>query len=58
MENNIVCVITRYREKITWLPCLLRFVDRVIIYNKGDNQDIFDDSEDLSKVVVIEKQNE
>ena len=57
MENNIICVITRYREKITWLPCLLRFVDRVIIYNKGDNQDIFNETEDLSKVTIIDLPN-
>ena len=57
METNVVCVITRYREKINWLPFLLRFVDHVIVYNKGDNQDIFDESEDLSKVIVIDLPN-
>ena len=56
MKNNVVCVITRYREKITWLPFLLRFVDHVIIYNKGDKI-IFNETEDLSKVTIIDLPN-
>ena len=40
MENakHTICVITRYRETdFSWLPNLIRFVDKVIIYNKGEN---------------------
>ena len=36
MENvNTICVITRYREQLDWIDFVLKFVDKVVIYNKG-----------------------
>ena len=43
MENvkKVTVIITRYKEKIDWLHFVLKFVDRVIIYNKGEDNDFF-----------------
>ena len=38
MENvKTICVITRYCEKLDWIDFLLKFVDKIVIYNKGNN---------------------
>jgi hypothetical protein len=56
-SSEVVCVITRYNENLDWIGWLVKFVDRIIIYNKGDNDTLFETHTDLSKVTVLKIEN-
>jgi hypothetical protein len=57
VTGEVVCVITRYNENLDWIGWLVRFVDRIIVYNKGDNDTLFETHTDLSKVTVLKMEN-
>ena len=38
---KVVCVLTRYNEYIDWIQSILKFVDFIYIYNKGENENYF-----------------
>ena len=57
-EKRVVCVITRYNEKLDWVNFVLKFVDFIYIYNKGDNEDMFDTPlESTEKIEIIKLPN-
>ena len=52
-----VVVITRYNEKIDWIGYIIDFVDQVIIFNKGSNNDIFKNYTPPAKVIIKQLPN-
>ena len=51
---KVVCVLTRYNEYIDWIQSILKYVDFIYIYNKGENENYFKTftplPEDLQKI--------
>ena len=52
-----VAIITRYNEKIDWIEYIIDFVDQIIIFNKGSNNDIFKKYIPPPKIVIKQLPN-
>ena len=52
-----ICIVTRYNEKIDWIEFVLKFVDKMFIYNKGDNNDLFKKEIISDKITIINLPN-
>ena len=50
-------IVTRYNEKIDWIEYIIDTVDQVIVYNKGNNDDLFKTFVPPAKVVVLKMEN-
>ena len=50
-------LVTRYNEKIDWIEYIIDSVDQVIVYNKGNNDDLFKTFVPTAKVVVLKFEN-
>jgi len=50
-------IVTRYNEKIDWIEYIVDSVDQVIVYNKGNNDDLFKNFVPPAKVVILKMEN-
>jgi hypothetical protein len=52
-----VALVTRYNEYIDWINYIIDMVDQIIIYNKGENDNLFKTFEPNEKVKIIKMPN-
>jgi hypothetical protein len=45
-------IITRYNEKIDWISYIIDFVDQIIVYNKGTNDNMFKEPNNSPKITI------
>ena len=57
LPNKIVCVVTRYNENLDWLRYIVNSVDIFYIYNKGNNDNLFNkfQIDNYADKIIIQK---